>query len=192
MEEANLSSRFAGTIRLFGEDGFGRLQRAHICVVGVGGVGSWAVETLARSGVGMLTLIDGDVVVESNINRQLPALESNLGKPKVSVLAQRIADINPEIDPTRIAICDLSRTQQEPLLAKVRKRLRSQYGFTRNPKNKFGIDAVYSLEPVRYPATATGDDVAQTQQAGFGTTMAVTASFGMAAASYVMRRIAGI
>ena len=96
MEEANLSSRFAGTIRLFGEDGFGRLQRAHICVVGVGGVGSWAVETLARSGVGMLTLIDGDVVVESNINRQLPALESNLGKPKVSVLAQRIAEINPE------------------------------------------------------------------------------------------------
>ena len=252
MEEANLSSRFAGTIRLFGEDGFGRLQRAHICVVGVGGVGSWAVETLARSGVGMLTLIDGDVVVESNINRQLPALDSNLGKPKVSVLAQRIAEINPEcrvsavqqfmtpdnmtaligekrfdfvidaidsvrdktaliaycrdhgvqlitvggaggqIDPTRIAICDLSRTQQEPLLAKVRKRLRSQYGFTRNPKNKFGIDAVYSLEPVRYPATATGDDVAQTQQAGFGTTMAVTASFGMAAASYVMRRIAGI
>lgn len=251
-EEANLSSRFAGTIRLFGEDGFGRLQRAHICVVGVGGVGSWAVETLARSGVGMLTLIDGDVVVESNINRQLPALESSLGKPKVSVLAQRIAEINPEcrvsavqqfmtpdnmaaligenrfdfvidaidsvrdktaliaycrdhgvqlitvggaggqIDPTRISICDLSRTQQEPLLAKVRKRLRSQYGFTRNPKNKFGIDAVYSLEPVRYPATATGDDVAQTQQTGFGTTMAVTASFGMAAASYVMRRIAGI
>ena len=252
VEDANLSSRFAGTIRLFGKDGFARLQRAHVCVVGVGGVGSWAVETLARSGVGMLTLIDGDIVVESNINRQLQALEANLGKPKVSVLAQRIAGINPEcrvspvqqfmtpdnmaaligenrfdfvidaidsvrdktaliaycrdhdvplitvggaggqVDPTRIAICDLSRTQQEPLLAKVRKRLRSQYGFTRNPKNKFGIDAVYSLEPVRYPATATGDDVAQTQQAGFGTTMAVTASFGMAAASYVMRRIAGI
>ena len=103
-EEANLSSRFAGTIRLFGEDGFGRLQRAHICVVGVGGVGSWAVETLARSGVGMLTLIDGDVVVESNINRQLPALESSLGKPKVSVLAQRIAEINPE--------CRVSAVQQ--------------------------------------------------------------------------------
>ena len=99
-----MSSRFAGTIRLFGEDGFGRLQRAHICVVGVGGVGSWAVETLARSGVGMLTLIDGDVVVESNINRQLPALEFNLGKPKVSVLAQRIAEINPE--------CRVSAVQQ--------------------------------------------------------------------------------
>ncbi len=252
VEDANLPSRFAGTVRLFGKDGFARLQCAHVCIVGVGGVGSWAVETLARSGVGMLTLIDGDVVVESNINRQLPALESNLGKPKVSVLAQRIAEINPEcrvspvqqfmtpdnmalligekrfdfvidaidsvrdktaliaycrdhgvpmitvggaggqVDPTQIEICDLSRTQQEPLLAKVRKRLRSQYGFTRNPKNKFGIDAVYSLEPLRYPAVETGGDTSRMQQAGFGTTMAVTASFGMAAASYVMRRIAGI
>ena len=97
-----------------------------------------------------------------------------------------------QVDPTQIAICDLSRTQQEPLLAKVRKRLRSQYGFTRNPKNKFGIDAVYSLEPLRYPVTETGSDETQAQQAGFGTTVAVTASFGMAAASYVMRRIAGI
>ena len=102
-----------------------------------------------------------------------------------------------QLDPTRIDICDLSRTQQEPLLAKVRKRLRSQYGFTRNPKNKFGIDAVYSLEPVRYPGS--GDDnerssgvIAGLNPAGFGTTMAVTASFGLAAASYVLRRIAAV
>ena len=98
-----------------------------------------------------------------------------------------------QMDPTRIDICDLSRTQQEPLLAKVRKRLRSQYGFTRNPKNKFGIDAVYSLEPVKYPGNAEAgskEEVPGLNPAGFGTTMAVTAGFGLAAASYVLRRIA--
>lgn len=251
------SDRFAGSIRLFGTEGFNRLQRAHVCVVGVGGVGSWAVETLARSGVGNLTLIDGDVVVETNINRQLQALSDTLGRAKVEVLAERISRINPlcrvralqlfltsenmdeligeggfdfvidaidrvkdkaaliacsqgrsvplitvgsaggQMDPTRIDICDLSRTQQEPLLAKVRKRLRSQYGFTRNPKNKFGIDAVYSTEPVRYPDTESNggkavEKIAGLNPAGFGTTMAVTASFGMAAASYVLRHIAAV
>ena len=252
MNDLTKSVRFAGTRRLFGEDGLARLGNARVAIIGIGGVGSWAVETLARTGIGNLTLIDGDVVVESNINRQIQATDSTLGKPKVLALAERIALINPDcfveplqdfvrpdnldalvgnrnfdfvidaidsvrdktaliayckekaiplvtvgsaggqMDPTRIDICDLSRTQQEPLLAKVRKRLRSQYGFTRNPKNKFGIDAVYSLEPVKYPGNAeagTDTDVPGLNPAGFGTTMAVTAGFGLAAASYVLRRI---
>ena len=254
MSDSKQSVRCAGTRRLFGEDGLARLGNAHVAIIGVGGVGSWAVETLARTGVGNLTLIDGDVVVESNINRQIQALDSSLGKPKVIALAERVAQINPfcqvepvvdfvtpenldllvgeknvdfvidaidsvrdktaliayckekniplitvgsaggQMDPTRIDICDLSRTQQEPLLAKVRKRLRSQYGFTRNPKNKFGIDAVYSLEPVKYPENSNTDShvaVPGLNPAGFGTTMAVTAGFGLAAASYVLRKITG-
>lgn len=87
--------RFSGIARLYGTQGAQAIAAAHVMVVGVGGVGSWAVEALARSGVGQLTLIDMDHVAESNINRQLPALESTLGRSKIEVLAERIADINP-------------------------------------------------------------------------------------------------
>lgn len=88
--------RFGGIARLYGDSALGRLQRASVCVVGVGGVGSWAVEALARSGLGALTLIDLDQVAESNVNRQLPALEREFGRAKVAVLAERIAQINPQ------------------------------------------------------------------------------------------------
>lgn len=87
--------RFGGIARLYGDAGLQRFTAAHVCVVGVGGVGSWAVEALARSGIGQLTLIDLDNVAESNVNRQLPALTANFGKPKVMALAERIAQINP-------------------------------------------------------------------------------------------------
>jgi tRNA threonylcarbamoyladenosine dehydratase len=87
--------RFGGVARLFGRAGLERLHGAHVCVVGVGGVGSWAVEALARSGIGALTLIDLDDVCVTNVNRQLPALEGQIGRPKVAVLAERITAINP-------------------------------------------------------------------------------------------------
>ncbi len=87
--------RFSGIARLYGREGLQRLHDAHVCVIGVGGVGSWIVEALARSGVGALTLIDLDDVCITNINRQLPALDGAIGKPKVQVLAERIALINP-------------------------------------------------------------------------------------------------
>ena len=96
MNDFTKSVRFAGTQRLFGEDGLARLGNARVAIIGIGGVGSWAVETLARTGIGNLTLIDGDVVVESNINRQIQATDSTLGKPKVLALAERIALINPD------------------------------------------------------------------------------------------------
>jgi len=87
--------RFGGIARLYGEPAAQRIAQAHAVVVGVGGVGSWAAEALARSGVQRLTLIDLDHVAESNINRQLQALDSTLGMSKVLALQSRFADINP-------------------------------------------------------------------------------------------------
>jgi tRNA A37 threonylcarbamoyladenosine dehydratase len=87
--------RFGGLGRLYGDGGLRALQAASVCVVGVGGVGSWAVEALARSAVGKITLVDMDHVAESNINRQLPALDDQIGRAKVAVLRERVALINP-------------------------------------------------------------------------------------------------
>jgi tRNA A37 threonylcarbamoyladenosine dehydratase len=257
-EEIDFERRFGGIARLYGEAALTRFRSAHVCVIGVGGVGSWVVEALARSAIGRITMIDLDNLAESNVNRQIHALTDTLGLAKVSALAQRIAQINPfcqvteiedfvtadnldemigarqfdyvidaidnvraktaliaycraqgiklitiggaggQIDPTRIEIRDLCRTEQEPLLAKVRKRLRAQYGFPRGTKNKFGIDAVFSTEPLRFPeseeACALDEDepvgITGLNCAGFGSAMVVTASFGLVAAAQVLRKLA--
>ncbi|HEV2612424.1 MAG TPA: tRNA cyclic N6-threonylcarbamoyladenosine(37) synthase TcdA [Noviherbaspirillum sp.] len=258
-EEIDFDRRFGGIARLYGEGALARFRDAHVCVIGVGGVGSWIVEALARSAIGRITMIDLDNVAESNINRQIHALTDTLGKAKVTALAERVAQINPycrvtevedfiaednlaqmitpgrfdyvidaidnvraktaliaycrtnkmrlitiggaggQTDPTKIEIRDLCRTEQEPLLAKVRKRLRAQYGFPRGTKNKFGIDAVFSTEPLRFPESAgvcgmeDGDDsagVTGLNCAGFGSSMVVTASFGLTAAAQVLRKLA--
>jgi tRNA A37 threonylcarbamoyladenosine dehydratase len=88
--------RFGGLERLYGVAGAARIRNAHVLVVGIGGVGSWTVEALARSGVGRLTLVDLDHVSESNINRQIHALDSTVGQAKVEAMRDRIAQINPE------------------------------------------------------------------------------------------------
>jgi tRNA threonylcarbamoyladenosine dehydratase len=88
--------RFGGVARLYGQGSLKRFAQSHVAVIGVGGVGSWAVEALARSGIGQLTLIDLDHVAESNVNRQLPALDGEFGKLKVAVMAQRVLAINPD------------------------------------------------------------------------------------------------
>ncbi len=88
--------RFGGIVRLYGKNALEYFSRAHVCVIGIGGVGSWLVEALARSGIGQITLIDLDHVAESNINRQLPALESTLGKAKALVMKERVNEINPD------------------------------------------------------------------------------------------------
>lgn len=255
--DVDFDRRFGGIARLYGDAALTRFREARVCVIGVGGVGSWAVEALARSAIGSITMIDLDNVAESNVNRQLHALSDTLGKAKVTALAERIAQINPycrvteiedfitpdnldemigarqfdyvvdaidnvraktaliaycrakgirlitiggaggQIDPTKIEIRDLSRTEQEPLLAKVRKRLRAHYGFPRGTKNKFGIDAVFSTEPLRFPdvgdACEIDDDasgITGLNCAGFGSSMAVTASFGLVAAAQVLRMLA--
>ncbi len=262
--------RFGGVARLYGAVALERFKHAHVCIVGVGGVGSWVVEALARSAIGRLTLIDLDNVAESNVNRQIQATSETLGKAKVTALSERIAQINPfcqvsevedfvtpdnldvmigsrqfdyvidaidsvkaktaliaycrqrhiplitigaaggQTDPCKIEIRDLSRTEQEPLLALVRKRLRQNFGFPRGSKSKFGIDAVFSMEALTMPETAEacaiadagnsdGDaDVASAgipgvtglNCAGFGSSIVVTASFGLAAAAHVLRKLA--
>lgn len=96
------SSRFQRTLLLTGEEKMQRLRATRVLVVGVGGVGSWCVEALARSGLGHITIVDRDTVAESNINRQLPAMTSTVGLPKVDVLGARLLDINPELDLTTI------------------------------------------------------------------------------------------
>jgi tRNA A37 threonylcarbamoyladenosine dehydratase len=94
--------RFGGVDRLYGEGTRMALHRSRVAVIGVGGVGSWAVEALVRSGVGQITLIDFDHVAASNMNRQIHALESTLGAAKVAVLEARIRDINPACKVTAI------------------------------------------------------------------------------------------
>lgn len=85
------------TLLLTGQAGFERLRQAHVLVAGLGGVGSYLAEALCRAGIGQLTLFDGDVIKTSNINRQLPALVSTLGRSKASVMASRLLDINPNL-----------------------------------------------------------------------------------------------
>ena len=93
----DFAQRFGGIARLFGAGGLERLARAHVCVIGVGGVGSWAVEALARSGIGELTLIDLDDICITNVNRQLHALDGEIGRPKVAAMAARAQLIHPGI-----------------------------------------------------------------------------------------------
>ncbi|MBS0230288.1 MAG: tRNA threonylcarbamoyladenosine dehydratase [Proteobacteria bacterium] len=96
--DATVSNRFGGIDRLYGMGALTRLAASHVTVVGIGGVGSWAVEALARSGVGKLTLIDADDLCVSNTNRQLPALEGQYGRAKVEAMGERCRAINPRIE----------------------------------------------------------------------------------------------
>ena len=94
--EPDMARRFGGVSRLYGGQGLAKLQAAHVCVIGIGGVGSWAAEALARNAVGTITLIDLDNIAESNVNRQLHAVDGEFGKAKVTAMAGRIRAINPD------------------------------------------------------------------------------------------------
>jgi tRNA threonylcarbamoyladenosine dehydratase len=255
LHDVDFERRFGGIARLYGASALEQFKAAHVCIVGVGGVGSWIAEALARSAIGHITMIDLDNVAESNINRQIHALTDTVGKPKVTALAERIAQINPfctvteiedfigadnldamigarpfdyvidaidnarakaaliaycrergirlitigsaggKTDPTCIEVRDLTRTEQEPLLKRVRKLLRNDYGFSRSAKTKFGVEAVFSTEPVRMPESsdtcAIGEQgITGLNCAGFGSAMVVTASFGLTAAAQVLRHLA--
>lgn len=113
------TARFAGVRRLLGEAAQERLRHAHVCVVGLGGVGSWAVEALARTGVGALTLVDFDTIAVSNVNRQLPALTGQFGRPKAAALAERVQAIQPE--------CTVRALQTELLPASAAELLATRY-----------------------------------------------------------------
>ena len=242
IEDTLESRRFGGVSRLYGADLRARFQEAMVVVAGLGGVGSWAAEALARTGVGHLILVDFDHIAESNTNRQLHALEGQYGKAKVQAMSERIQQINPDIhltvcdtflepenldalipqdalvldatdsvqtkialviwatqnhrslvmcgaaggktDPTSVRCDDLSRTEQDALLAKVRQGLRQDHGFSRNLKKKMGVRAIYSQEP-RAGASSGG-----LACSGYGSTVMVTAAFGLAAAAEILNLIA--
>lgn len=94
--DENFNQRFGGIVRLYGVAGAQALRAAHVCVVGIGGVGSWTAEALARSGVGEISLIDLDDICITNSNRQIHALGDSIGQPKVDAMAERIRAINPD------------------------------------------------------------------------------------------------
>lgn len=94
-EVADMARRFSGVKRLYGETGLVKLQAAHVVVIGIGGVGSWAAEALARNAVGSITLVDLDNIAESNVNRQIHALDGEFGKAKITAMRERIGQINP-------------------------------------------------------------------------------------------------
>ena len=234
--------RFAGVAKIYGESAFSHYEQCHVMVIGIGGVGSWAVEALARTGIGELTLVDMDVLAASNINRQLPALTSTLGQEKIAVMAERCREINadnlqetlnpiPDIildciddvkaklalmlhcrfnkiplivsggaggkrDPLSIRVADLSKTEQDPMLAKLRTQLRSK-GICKKPKEKFGITCVYSVEqPSMSVAVCESSQNETTFNAGaglrcggYGSAVVVTSSFAMAAVAEVLKKL---
>jgi tRNA A37 threonylcarbamoyladenosine dehydratase len=248
--DADLERRFGALRRLYGDAGYARIRAARVAIVGVGGVGSWCAEALARSGVASLTLIDLDHVAESNINRQVQALGTTLGQAKVQALRERIRDIHPSCEvigveefvdetnwptllpqpvdvvidacdqvrakaaiaawalhtrstlvvagaaggkrrPQAVEVEDLGLVTHDPLLAALRQRLRKQHGAARS--GKIGVRCVFSREAVA-PPDASGDVDGEGDGSlnchGYGSSVGVTATFGMVAASLALESAA--
>ena len=245
--DADLERRFGGLRRLYGDAAYRRIRGAHVAVVGVGGVGSWSAEALARSGVAALTLVDLDHVSESNVNRQVQALGSTLGMAKTAALAARIADIHPGCEVVaveefvddanwpgllarradvvvdacddvrakavlaawacasgtplvsvgaaggkraaeRVEVADLADVTHDPMLAALRQRLRKQHGASRS--GALGIWCVFSREPVALPENPACDVDGSLNCHGYGSSVAVTATFGMVAAARALELVA--
>ena len=245
--DADLERRFGGLRRLYGDTGYQQVRAARIAVVGLGGVGSWAVEALARSGVARLVLIDFDQVAESNINRQVQALGSTVGLAKGEALRRRIADIHPGCDvrvvdefatadnwpsllpagidvlidacdqgaaklalaawalsagvplvcvgaaggkqqAQAVEVADLADATHDPLLASLRQRLRKtlrESGVAHH--GKFGLTCVFSRENVALPADGQCSTDGSLNCHGYGSTVTVTATFGLVAAGQALR-----
>ena len=245
LQDDEYDRRFAGVAKIYGEDSFNHYEKSHVMVIGIGGVGSWAVEALARSGVGELSLVDMDVVAASNINRQLPAMSTTLGHEKIAVMAERCHAINPRIkinliddyltpenikeilagnpdlildciddvkakfalmlhcrfnkiplivsggaggklDPLKIRVADLSKTEQDPMLAKLRAQLRGK-GICKKPKEKFGITCVYSIDNPFSSADVCAS--AGLRCGGYGSAVVVTSSFAMVAVAEGLKKL---
>ena len=240
--------RFGALRRLYGEQGYRCLRESRVAVVGLGGVGSWAAEALARCGVAALVLVDLDHVAESNINRQVQALGATLGQAKAQALRARIADIHPGCElhaveafvegdnwpallPTavdglvdacdqvrakatlaawaianksavvcagaaggkvaaqRVEIDDLGAVTHDPLLASLRQRLRRDGVASR--QGRIGLRCVFSREAVAGTDAADGARAPGMPLAchGYGSSVAVTATFGMVAAGEVIAQL---
>ena len=246
----NYEQRFGGIGRLYTPEGLSKLRQAHVCVIVIGGVGSWAVEALARTGIGKITMIDMDDICVTNINRQIHAMTGTVAQLKTESMKERVERINPECvveiiddfispenipeylnrgydyvidaidsvktkaaliayckrnkiklittggaggqtDPRQIQIADLSRTIQDPLASKVRSLLRKEYNFSQNPKRKFGVDCVFSTQPLIFPKMGEGCEISATMNCanGFGAVTMVTATFGFFAVSRVVDKL---
>jgi tRNA threonylcarbamoyladenosine dehydratase len=249
--------RFGGIGRLYGTEGLERLRKAHVCIFGIGGVGSWVAEALARSGLGTLTLMDMDDLCITNTNRQIHAVAANLGHNKAEAMAARLQAINPAIkvygipsfftpDTAEflltthydyvvdaidslankcllIAECrkrgyrvitsggagglqrvgpirwsDLARATNDRLLKDVRKKLRREHDFPKDPAAEFGVRAVYSTESQVFPnSDGTVCEAREDSSAlkldcasGFGTASFVAGALGFAAAEQVVVELA--
>jgi tRNA threonylcarbamoyladenosine dehydratase len=246
----DLERRFGGLRRLHGTVAYERLRGLRLAVIGVGGVGSWAAEALARCGVAALTLVDLDQVAESNINRQIQALTATVGQAKVHALQARVAQIHPgcvvhpieefidehnvpqlldasvldgvldccdqvkakaalaawaashgvalvsvgaaggKVMPQAVEVADLADVTHDPLLASLRQRLRQRHGGAR--KGPMGLRCVFSREAVRSPQDAScdaGDGSLNCH--GYGSSVMVTATFGMVAAAALTQSALG-
>lgn len=246
----NYEQRFGGIGRLYTPEGLAKLRQSHVCVIGIGGVGSWAVEALARTGIGKITMIDMDDICVTNINRQIHAMTGTVAQLKTEAMKERVEKINPECvveiiddfimpenipeylnrgydyvldaidsvrikaaliayckrnkiklittggaggqtDPSQIQIADLSKTIQDPLASRVRSLLRKEYNFSKNPKRKFGIDCVFSTQPLIFPKMGEGCEVSATMNCanGFGAVTMVTGTFGFFAVSRLVDKL---
>ncbi len=233
--------QFSRSHILLGDAGLAKLKDKHVFVAGIGGVGSYCAEALARAGVGRLTLLDHDVIVASNINRQLPALLSTVGRPKVELMGARIADINPEcqvtqlrifldssnvneliptdcdyvvdcidslnckealvaesfrrglrvascmgagnrLDPTRVKVADISKTEMCPLAKQMRHRLHRHHNIRR------GILTVFSDEPPHDPLPPEPTDHGRARAVN-GTISYMPPLFGYMLAGAVLQRL---
>jgi tRNA A37 threonylcarbamoyladenosine dehydratase len=248
-DDADLERRFGGLRRLYGEAAYLRLRAAAVAVIGLGGVGSWAAEALARSGVARLVLIDLDHVSESNVNRQVQALSGTLGQHKGQALRERIAAIHPACevrvvddfvtpdnwpallpcavdavvdacDQVRakaaiaawalrqrvplvcvgaaggkrhaqaVEVEDLAECSHDPLLASLRQRLRKDGAAPR--QGRIGVRCVFSREAVAAPDAGCAIDAAADGTLnchGYGSSVTVTATFGMVAAGEAMAQL---
>ncbi|WP_409477510.1 ThiF family adenylyltransferase [Pseudobdellovibrio sp. HCB154] len=265
IQETNyvLHRRFDRMGRLVGDQNMKTLFNTHVMILGLGGVGSWAAESLARSGVGKITLIDHDEICITNANRQLHALQGMVGKKKAEIMAERLRKINPQaeviakpvfynkdtsaeilsakpdyildcidnitaktfllnecrtqnlkvitscgasakMDPTRVKIADLAKTEVDPLAHSLRKILRQEYNFPRG-RGAFGIPCVYSDE-LPMPSIELNYDNGQGfkcvcpqgeydphsclhRSVIYGTASFVTGAFGLVMASWVVRDV---
>lgn len=255
-DDRQYQRRFQGTQTLYGQDAFDIFAAAHVIVIGIGGVGSWVAEGLARTAVGTITLIDLDVLVASNVNRQLPALDSTFGQSKIAAMGQRIVEINPHVtlqlvddfltpenvasllpnrvtaqaasaanrpiiildcvddmqaklaialhcrfnkiklicaggaggklDPRHITVSDLKDSYQDPLLARLRTKLRVEKGINSELKEKFGIKCVYSTEP---PKVNKSCQTGGLHCGGYGSAVTVTSVVAMIMVSEALQML---
>lgn len=253
--DSTYEARFSGIGRLYGIHALEKIKESHVLVIGIGGVGSWVAESLARTGIGGLTLVDLDDVCVTNVNRQIHAVTSTVGRFKVDVMRERLLEIQPycdvdvkqcffspknlervfdkkydfvvdacddftnkchlidhcrknnipmivmggaggKVDPLQVRVTDMSFSQNDRLLARLRKKLRQEFQFPGENDGDFGIWAVWSHERAVYP-TAHGTCTYKPPgfaknmdcNEGFGSASFVTGAFAFATTSVVIREL---